>query len=97
MSTDEISKLIQELNLRVKKDFQKLTIEQLSKELRESMEFEQQTFQKIEEYKKNGKGQDLANYAEMICKNNTERQVSDIQEVYFEKILNRSFYDEKYE
>ena len=41
MIGEDIRKLIQELNLRVKKDYQKLTIEQLSKELKESMEFEQ--------------------------------------------------------
>ena len=52
MIGEDIRKLIQKLNLRVKKDYQKLTIEQLSKELRESMEFEQQTFQRIEEFGK---------------------------------------------
>ncbi len=83
---EEIVKLIEDLNLRVSKDYQKMDVKQLSDELREVMEFEQQTFQKIEEYKKNGKEQDLANYAEMICKNNTERQISKIQEIYLEKI-----------
>ncbi len=83
---EEIVKLIEDLNLRVSKDYQKMDVKQLSDELREVMAFEQQTFQKIEEYKKNGKEQDLANYAEMICKNNTERQISEIQEVYLEKI-----------
>ncbi len=83
---EEIIKLIEDLNLRVSKDYQKMDVKQLSDELREVMEFEQQTFQKIEEYKKNGKEQDLANYAEMICKNNTERQISKIQEIYLEKI-----------
>ncbi len=83
---EEIVKLIEDLNLRVSKDYQKMDVKQLSDELREVMAFEQQTFQKIEEYKKNGKEQDLANYAEMICKNNTERQISKIQEIYLEKI-----------
>lgn len=83
---EEIVKLIEDLNLRVSKDYQKMDVKQLSDELREVMAFEQQTFQKIEEYKKNGKEQDLANYAEMICKNNTERQISEIQEIYLEKI-----------
>ncbi len=83
---EEIVKLIEDLNLRVSKDYQKMDVKQLSDELRKVMEFEQRTFQKIEEYKKNGKEQDLANYAEMICKNNTERQISKIQEIYLEKI-----------
>ncbi len=83
---EEIVKLIEDLNLRVSKDYQKMDVKQLSDELREVMAFEQQTFQKIEEHKKNGKEQDLANYAEIICKNNTERQISEIQEIYLEKI-----------
>ncbi len=83
---EEIVKLIEDLNLRVSKDYQKMDVKQLSDELREVMAFEQQTFQKIEEYKKNGIEKDLANYAELICKNNTERQISEIQEIYLEKI-----------
>jgi len=85
---EDIRNLIQELNLRVKKDYQKLTIEQLSKELRESMEFEQQTFQRIEEFEKKGVEQDLADYVKMICKNTVGREISDIQEFYFKKIDN---------
>ena len=86
MITGEIRELIQDLNLRVKKDYQKLGIEQLSKELKESMEFERQTFQKIEEYEKKGVEQDLADYAKLICKNTIGREISDIQEFYFKRI-----------
>jgi len=84
--TGEIRELIQDLNLRVKKDYQNLGIEQLSKELKESMEFERQTFQKIEEYEKKGVEQDLADYAKLICKNTIGREISDIQEFYFKRI-----------
>ena len=86
MITGEIRELIQDLNLRVKKDYQNLGIEQLSKELKESMEFERQTFQKIEEYEKKGVEQDLADYAKLICKNTIGREISDIQEFYFKRI-----------
>lgn len=86
MTTDEIRKLIQDLNLRVKKDYEKLGIEQLSKELKESMEFEQQTFQRIEEFEKKCVEQDLTDYAKIICKNTVRREISDIQEFYFKKI-----------
>jgi hypothetical protein len=83
---EEIRKLIEDLNLRVSKNYQKMDVKQLSGELREVMEFEQQTFQKIEEYEKNGTEQDLVNYTKMICKNTTQREISEIQEIYLGKI-----------
>ena len=54
MSVEEIRRLIEEMNLRVSKDYQKINIEQLSRELREAMQFERQTFQRIDELEKNG-------------------------------------------
>jgi phosphomevalonate kinase len=86
VSVEEIRRLIEEMNLRVSKDYQKINIEQLSRELREAMQFERQTFQRIDELEKNGVEQDLANYARMICKNTAEREISRIQEIYFKKI-----------
>ena len=86
MKVEEIRKLIEDLNLRVPKNYQKMDVKQISEELREAMEFEQQTFQKIDEFEKNGTEQDLVNYAKMICKNTTEREISEIQEIYLEKI-----------
>ena len=50
------------------------------------MEFEQQIFQKIDEFEKNGTEQDLTAYAKMICKNTTVREISEIQEIYLKKI-----------
>ena len=52
MSVKEIRKLIEEINLRVTKDYQKMDTKHLSRELREVMEFERNTFQKIEEFGK---------------------------------------------
>ena len=86
MSIEEIRNLIQEMNLRDTKDYQKLNIEQLSDVLRETMEFERQTLQRIEEFEKNRVEQDLANYAKMICKNTVGREISKIQKFYFKKI-----------
>ena len=86
MSVDEIRKLIEELNLRVSKDYQKMDAKQLSGELREVMEFERQTFQKIEEFETKGIEQDLTTYAKMVCKNTTEREIAEIQEIYLKKI-----------
>ena len=88
MSVEEIRRLIEEMNLRVSKDYQKMDIEQLSRELREAMQFEQTTFQRIDELEKNGVEQDLANYAKMICKNTAGREISEIQEIYFKKLDN---------
>jgi len=88
VSVEEIRRLIEEMNLRVSKDYQKMKIEQLSRELREAMQFEQTTFQRIDELEKNGVEQDLANYAKMICKNTAGREISEIQEIYFKKLDN---------
>jgi len=86
MSVKEIRKLIEEMNLRVPKDHHKMNTKQLSGELREVMNFERNIFQKIEEFEKNGTDQDLISYAKMICKNTTEREIVEIQKIYFEKI-----------
>ena len=86
MKITGILKLIEELNLRVPKDYQNMDVKQLSGELQEIMKFEQETFQQIEEFEKNGTDQDLISYAKMICKNTTEREIVEIQKIYFEKI-----------
>jgi len=86
VSVEEIRRLIEEMNLRVPKDYQKMDVEQLSRELREAMQFEQTTFQRIDDLEKNGVEQDLANYAKMICKNTAGREISEIQEIYFKKL-----------
>jgi len=83
---EEIRKLIEDLNLRVSKNYQKMDVKHLSDELREAMEFEQQTFQKIDELEENGADKDQVNYAKIMCKNTTGRQISKIQEIYLKKI-----------
>ena len=50
------------------------------------MDFEQQTFAKIEEFEKDGVELDLTNYAKMILKNTTGREIAEIQEIYLKKI-----------
>jgi len=86
VSVEEIPKLIEDLNLRVSKNYQKMNAKQLSAELRAVMEFERQTFQKLEEFEKKGMEQDLTTYAKFVCKNTTEREIGEIQEVYLKKI-----------
>ena len=55
-------------------------IEEISKELRNVMQFEQESFQKI------GIKPKLTKYAKMICRNITEREITKIQEIYLTKI-----------
>ena len=86
MTVEEIRKLIEELNLRIPKDYQRMDVNKLGAELREVMDFEQQTFQKIEEFEKKGSEQDLITYAKIIIKNTTEQEISKIQEIYLKKI-----------
>jgi hypothetical protein len=88
VTVDEIRKLLEEMNFRVPKDYQKMDITQLSGELRNVMEFERQTFQRLEEIEKNGTEQDMINYAKMICKNTAGREISEIQELYLKKVDN---------
>jgi hypothetical protein len=86
--SDEIQKLIDEISFRKSnsKDYKKMTMEQISQELRDIMKFEQESMRKIEEFENIQKNQDLAKYAKMICKNTTQREITQIQEIYLEKI-----------
>ena len=89
---DDIQKLIDEISFRKanSKDYKNMKVEEISKELRDIMEFERESLKKIEEFKKTQDNSDLIQYAKMICKNTTQREITQIQEVYLEKI------DEKY-
>ncbi|QUC65137.1 hypothetical protein NsoK4_02410 [Nitrosopumilus sp. K4] len=82
----QIQNIIDELNQRPIKEYKKMKIEEISRELRDVMEFEQKSFQKIEELEKKGINPDLTKYAKIVCKNTTEREIAEIQEVYLTKI-----------
>ncbi|PIN84371.1 MAG: hypothetical protein COV65_01165 [Nitrosopumilales archaeon CG11_big_fil_rev_8_21_14_0_20_33_24] len=87
---DEIKELINKINLRDlnSRDYQKMKIEELSANIRESMKFQQDIIQRIEEFEIKGLQPDLTKYAKMVCKNTTEREILKIQEVYLKKIEN---------
>jgi len=87
-STDEIQKIIDEINFRKSnpKDYKKMKAEEISKEFREIMKFEQESFKKIEEFEKIQKNFDLTQYAKMICKNTIGREIVQIQEIFLKKI-----------
>jgi hypothetical protein len=85
---DEIEKLIDEISFRKSnsKNYDKMKAEEISKELRKIMEFEQDSFKKIEEFEKTQNNPDLIQYAKMICKNTTGREIAQLQETYLKKI-----------
>jgi hypothetical protein len=85
---DEIEKLIDEISFRKSKskNYESMKAEEISKELREIMKFEQESYKKIEEFGKTNKNQDLIEYAKMISKNTTGREIAQLQEVYLKKI-----------
>lgn len=85
---EEIQDLIDKINTQDSKEYQEMKIEELSTEIRNIIKFQQESFQKIEEFEIKGMQQDLIKYAKMICKNTTEREILKIQEVYLKKIEN---------
>lgn len=85
---EEIKNFVDMINTRSSnsKEYQKMKIEELSAEIREAIKFQQETFQRIEEFEVKGGQHDFIKYAKMICKNTIEREILKIQEVYLEKI-----------
>ena len=86
--SDEIQKLIDEISFRKSnsKKYEEMKAIEISKELREIMKFEQESFKKIEEFEKTQKNQDLVQYAKMISSNTTGREIAQLQEIYLKKI-----------
>ena len=85
---DEIQRLIDEISFRKSnsKDYKKMKVVEISKELRDVMKFEQESFKKIEEFEKTQNSPDLVEYAKMICRNTAQREITQIQEIYLKKI-----------
>ena len=86
--SDEIQELIDEISFRKSnsKDYERMEIEEISKELRDVMRFEQESFKKIEEFGKEQPDSDLIKYAKILCRNTTQREITQIQKIYLEKI-----------
>ena len=83
---NDIKKLIEEISSRKPKNYQQMKIEEVSKELHNTMEFEQNVLKKINSFENNHQDADLIKYAKMICRNVIERETSLIQETYLKKI-----------
>ena len=86
--SDEIQKLIDEISFRKlnSKNYEEMKAIEISKELREIIKFDQESFKKIEEFEKTQKNQDLVQYAKMISSNTTGREIAQLQEIYLKKI-----------
>ena len=83
---ENIKKLIEEINLRKSKNYEQMKIEEISKELHNTMEFEQNILKKINIFEKEYEDSDLIKYLKIICKNTIERETILIQEIYLKKI-----------
>ncbi|HEY5736177.1 MAG TPA: hypothetical protein VIS47_06430 [Nitrosopumilus sp.] len=86
--SDEIQKLIDEISFRKSnsKNYEKMKAVEISKELRDIMKFEQESNKKIEEFGKTHENQELVEYAKIISRNTTAREIAEIQEIYLKKI-----------
>lgn len=86
--SDEIQKLIDEISFRKTdtKNYEKMKVEEISKELRNIMKFEQEAYKKIEEFRKSHDNQDIVEYAKIISRNTTAREITELQETYLKKI-----------
>jgi hypothetical protein len=69
---EDIKKLIEEINLRKSKNYEQMKIEEISKEIHNTIEFEQNVLKKI--FENNNQDLDLVKYAKMICRNIIERE-----------------------
>ena len=83
---ENIKELIEEINSRKPKDYEKMSIKEVSNELHKVMEFEQMIVKKIKLFEDDHQEPDLIKYAKMIYKKVIERETSLIQETYLKKI-----------
>ena len=83
---ENIKELIEEINSRKPKDYEKMSIKEVSDELHKVMEFEQMIVKKIKLFEDDHQEPDLIKYAKMIYKKIIARETSLIQETYLKKI-----------
>ena len=83
---ENIKELIEEINSRKPKDYEKMSIKEVSDELHKVMKFEQMIVKKIKLFEDDHQEPDLIIYAKMIYKKIIERETILIQETYLKKI-----------
>jgi len=86
--SDKIEELINEITFRKSnsKDYQNMKAEEISKEFKEIMRYEQESFKRIEGFKGTQQKAELIEYAKILCSNTIAREISNIQEIYLKKI-----------
>ena len=86
--SDEIEGLINEITFRKSdsKDYQNMKAEEISKEFKEIMRYEQESFKRIEKFEETQQNAELIEYAKILCSNTIAREISKIQEIYLKKI-----------
>jgi len=85
---DEVKQFIMKIESSIKspQTYERMSLEELSFELRKAM-INQNTIQEsIENFEEKGINSDFIEYARIVCTNITERQMTMIQENYFEKL-----------
>jgi len=82
----DVKELIEEINSRKPKNYEKMNIEEISDELHRVMEFEQTILKKLKLFEDDHQEPDLIKYAKMIYKKIIERETLLIQETYLKKI-----------
>jgi len=83
---EDVKELIEEINSRKPKNYEKMNIEEISDELHRVMEFEQTILKKLKLFEDDHQEPDLIKYAKMIYKKIIERETLLIQETYLKKI-----------
>ena len=83
---EKIKKLIDQINSRKPKNYEQMKIEEISEELHNIIEFEQNLLEKINTFEKDHQDIDLIKYLKIICRNIVERETILIQETYLKKI-----------
>jgi len=83
---EDVKELIEEINSRKPKNYEKMNIEEISDELHRVMEFEQIILKKLKLFEDDHQEPDLIKYAKMIYKKIIERETLLIQETYLKKI-----------
>ena len=84
---EDVKELIEEINSRKPKDYEKMSIKEVSDELHKVMEFEQVIVKKIKLFEDDHQEPDLIEYAKMIYKKIIERETILIQETYLKKLI----------
>lgn len=85
---DEIKQFILRTESSVKSSFayEKMSLEELSAELREVMTNQSHIQETINKFEERGINNDFIEYAKLVCANTSERQIKMIQESYFQKL-----------